>query len=295
MDIRKAKKRKSTYVDDYLEWKDPYGYVHPDFNLGFSASYRSSADSPNIQNFPKRQEEGQELRKFIVPSSGNELFSVDYNGNEIRGMACYSKDKELIEWLWRGEDLHRYWAAQIYKKKEKDVTKQERYNGKNCFVFREFYGSYYKPIAFDLGMSESWIRDIEKEFWDLFWRVREWQESCIEEYNRKGFVEMFYGFRRYAPLSRNQLFNSSVQGSSFHLVLEAIVRIGRFLREKKFRSKMIAEIHDNILFDVVPGEEVELVVGVTEIMENPFPEWSKIVPWEVDWEYGSNWRDMRRL
>jgi DNA polymerase-1 len=295
LQLRKLKKLKSTYIDNLLLYVDKGGYIHPEYNLSFVESYRSSSDSPNVQNLPKRTQEGKEIRRFIVPSPGNVLLSVDYKGMEINVLAMYSKDPVLVKWLREGKDLHRYWAARVFQKSEKEVTKEERYLTKNRVVFPFFYGSWYEPVSRHLGMSPDFVKKIEREFWEVLSGVRRWQDELVKFYELNGFIEMFYGFKRYAPLSRNQIYNTPIQGTAFHILLESIIRIDEWLEEEEMESKMIAEIHDNLMFDTCPGEEESLVENVTRIMTNPTQDWAKIVPLKVEWEIGENWRDMEAV
>ena len=284
-------KIKNTYIDNYIKFQDKNRYIHPDFSLAFARSFRSSAFSPGFHNITKSGEGS--IRKFICPSEGNILLSSDFSGIEISGLGAYSKDKNLIKQLDNGVDVHEFWAKKLYQKNK--VTEEERYNSKNGMFFPWVYGSWYEPIAKNLNMDVLFIKDLEEEFWSFYPEVKSWQQEVFNFYDKNGYVKYFLGFRRHEPLSKNQSVNTQIQGSSFHVMLDGMIRVMKFLKENNIKTKLIGEIHDEILFDTDPKEAKEVIKESTKILEHPSFEWTKTIPWKIEWAWGKNWGEMTKI
>lgn len=286
------------------------GFLYPSFHLDVARSYRSSSSEPNFQNIIKHDEEGAVIRMCIIPRKGNCLYEVDYGSQEVRVLACWSKDDKLIQFILDDFDMHAYWAEQIFNV-EKGGTKAKkfkvfRYTAKNQFVFPLFYGSYWKTIAAniydlfeDIGYSykgtyakwETHIRCCEDKFWHMFSGVRDRQLEAVEEYKRTGYIKMIgWGFERHGYMSRNVIFNSHIQGPAFHCLLWSIIQ--RDKERDKFETKMCGQIHDAIYFDGPPSEERIHTERVSEIMADDIRKdqpWI-IVPLVTEWEKGKeNW------
>jgi uracil-DNA glycosylase family 4 len=293
-------------VENYRRLLDPNNVVHPSFCMHTAATYRSSCSEPNAQNVFNHDEELQVFRKCVKPRPGNIFLEVDYSGMEVRGIGMLSKDEELERQLilmeeWDKEhpeggpnpwDTHRRWSAKVYEKVIEEVTKLERYAGKNGFVFPSFYGSIPSSIARyeDFrGIPEKHIRDIQEEFWAEYKGVRRWQKESIDYYNKYGGYLGPMGCKRPGPLSLFQLYNNNIQGLAFHLLLDALQRIDDEMIRRGMVSYAFIEIHDSITFDTVP-EEVEILVPLaTEIMTSKRFDWQRDVPLAVEWEAGTDW------
>jgi len=294
-EYRKASKVHDRVVE-YKRLIDPKGYVHPTYNLNVARSYRSSADRPNIQNVFKRDEEQKKFRECIVPSPGNLFLEADYDGLEVRVIAMVSKDKELTRQIIEGVDTHRKWAAKIFEKPESEITKFERYRGKNEFVFPSFYGATEDSIArFFPEKPKDHVKEVCRQFWREFHGVKEWQERTIADYKKNGYVELVTGARRPGPLSLNKLYNTPIQGPAFHLNLDALRRIDEEMLRRKMKSKLIIEVHDSITVDAAPDELEELVDLIEGIMTSKRFEWQGDVPLSVSWEIGENWYEMEEI
>jgi len=286
---------------NYRRVMDAACLVHPIFNLHTADTYRSSADSPNIQNVFKHDKELKKFRRIIVPTPGNILIEADYAALEVRVIAMASKDAELTRQIIQGVDTHRRWASEIYRKPEKNITKDERYEAKNGFVFASFYGAQPDSIARRFPMCpDGHIAYVQDKFWHEFYSVRSWQRYVIEQYRNCGFVEGMSGFRRYGPLTVNKLYNTPIQGPAFHLMLDALIKIEVALAERGLRSRPIFEVHDSVTIDTVPSEAEEVVQIVSAIMTAKRFDWQGIVPLAVEWEvtgYGekNNWYDLQEL
>jgi uracil-DNA glycosylase family 4 len=298
-------------VTNYRNVMDSKGYVHPSYNLNMADTYRSSCCDPNIQNVFKHDKELIIFRKAIVPSTGRILLEVDHAGMEVKGIAMASGDPELIRQIKEGVkwtkahpeggknpwDTHYRWAARVYSKPVDEVTKDERYVGKNGFVFPSFYGSIDKAVARSFPkISMEHVCQVQKEFWEEYHYVREWQNKVIHDYLKNGYVTALNGWRRVGPLTINQLYNNLIQGVSFHVLLQALIKIGIEFKRRKLMTEANSEVHDSILFNTVPEEHEEVINVATEIMCSKHYDFQRDIPLGVDWEIGlRNWYDMRPI
>ena len=316
VELRKLKKIRDTYLAQFRR-EIVNGKMYPVFNLHIARSYRSSSDSPNFQNIPVRDEEAKKVtRGGIIPSKGNRIAEIDYSSIEVRIAACYTKDPVLISYINDpSSDMHRDQAKEIFVLNDKQVTKKIRFYAKNCFVFPEFYGSYYRNCARNLwenvveggletgdGISvrehlkrvgirnykrfEDHVREVENNFWDRFRVFKEWQEYIVDFYRRKGYVEMFFGHRRTGYLTRNMVINTPIQGTAFHCLLWSFIRLNKIRKEEGWRTSLIGQIHDSIVFDLDPDEQEYVLDTTKRVMcedirkENPWI----IVPLDIEVE-----------
>jgi len=298
-------------VENYRRFMDPNAVVHPTFYMNTSATYRSSCVGPNAQNVFNHDEELQVFRKCVVPRPGNILLEADYSGMEVGGICMMSGDTELERQLilkkqltkenpdvvnpW---DTHRRWSSRIFEVDIEKVTKQQRYAGKNGFVFPGFYGSEPKAmVRYEdfRGISEKHLREVYDQFWEEYKDVRKWQKEQIKYYNLNGCYLGPMGCKRPGPLSLFQLYNNNIQGLAFHLLLDALQRIDDEMIKRGMKSWAFLEIHDSITFDVVPEELLDVVELSTEIMESKRFDWQRNVPLEVEWEAScTSWYDKNK-
>lgn len=285
----------------YQSLVDLAGYVHSNFNLFRVATYRSSSNDPNLQNVFKHDDELSVFRECIIPLDGYVFLECDYGSLEVRIIAMGSGDSELIRQLKEGVDMHRRWAAIMYDKPEDEITKEERYETKNCFVFASFYGSKPEPIARNMPqINRDHVFDVQRMFWEEYAGIKEWQERNMENYLKYGYLEGFSGFRANGPLSFTQLYNYPIQGPAFHLLLNGLSHIERGLVNGKF-SRMgiqtvpIIQVHDSITFNSKADEIPTVVPMVDEVMVKKYFDWQRDVPLILEWEVGRNWYDMGEL
>jgi len=325
--LRKLLKIRDTYIAQIVR-EVVNGKIHPSFNLHIARSYRSSCDRPNFQNIPVRDEESKRsIRTGIVPSSGWRLMDVDYSSLEVRIAACLSRDPELEKYIYDpATDLHRDQAMELFLLRKRQVNETLRFYAKNMYVFAEIYGSYWGsivqslwPLTLELNVGELTLRDhlrrkgirsssdfeehvrsVESRFWERFAVLREWQMSMMDKYMKKGYVEMPTGFRRGEFLDRNQVFNSPIQGAAFHCLLWSFIELNRIRRKEGWRTKLIGQIHDSIIFDLCP-EEQDYVLSITNwVMTERIREafgWVS-VPLKIEAkvsEIDGNWCDMRSV
>lgn len=310
---RRLKKIKD-YIDQYAR-EAVDGRIHPFFDLSTVSTYRSSSSRPNFQNIPKRDKEARlSVRKGIVPSKGRKISSADYKGIEVRVMAMYSYDPVLIKYIHDPTtDMHRDQAEAIFALPEEEITSDIRHIGKNCFVFPQFYGDYYiacakscweesKKLKTKSGVNvhdhlsklgikgpqtfELHMKEVEDRFWDTLRVTKEWRDSVVDFYQRKGYVETFFGFRRSGYLRRNQIVNMPVQATAFHLLLYSYIHLHNISKEKKWETYLLGQIHDELLYDLIPEEEEEVYNCTNDVMcKWPMEDFPWInVPLEIEFE-----------
>jgi len=316
LEYRKWDKLKNYLEQFSREIKD--GFIHPVFRLENVATFRSSSSNPNFQNIPKRDEKIKRIvRSLLIPREGNKLVEYDYKSMEVNVSACYNKDPELIRYIENpSSDLHRDMAKELFLKD--DVTKEERYLAKNGFVFPEFYGSWYGNLYEDIwkrlpdgtrehlekeGIKnvedfEDHLEMVEYRFWNEKFRVfKEWREEILSSYKKKGYLDMYTGFRCYGPMRKNEVINYLIQGSAFHCLLWTLIQVSRKMK-KMDKSYIIGQIHDSIVMDVCPEDEEEIdywiwYYGTKKIREH----WDWIiVPLTIEKEYSEingNWGNMK--
>jgi DNA polymerase-1 len=296
MEREKLNKLVNTYLINIELYMGGDSRLHPDFWLHTARSFRSSSSKPNFQNFPKHYEigddlEASEIRAVFIPSHPDwELRSVDYGGNELRGLWMLSRDVQLEADINSGMNLHRYWASQLYEKPEDEISKDEYYEAKNKFVFRSFYGGSYEAAAKDMDLSPFLVEDCQTRLFARYNRVKRWQEETISNYEKNGYVTLRTGFRSEGPMEREAIINRAIQGTSFHKLLHSCNEIEEL---KGFDTIAVAQIHDDILFDGPKSERTKHTKAVSDIMINLPWDWSKGIMEEVEWMAGPNWRDMK--
>ena len=288
-------KHLTTYIEPFLALRDSNDMLHPAFTLHTAASYRSSSRGPNAQNIPHRGQFAGEVRKCIIPKY-DYLLERDYSGMEVRIVASVSGDINLITDLENDVDLHRLWASRIYEISEDEVTDEQRFIAKNQFVFPKFYGQNWKiQCNPPLSLPSRKARRLDRMFWKRYSGVSKWQAKMLEDYRRKGYIELVSGFRRNGPLDILQIGNTPVQGAAFHVLLENGARLWREMNYRKMTSHMIAEIHDSLVFDIVEDELEEIVELGNEILDE-LPDWlPNAVPLKGDWSIGKSWGSMEKI
>ncbi|MCF0166040.1 MAG: DNA polymerase I [Bacteroidales bacterium] len=300
LSFRALKKMLSTYIEPLPGLIDPKdGRIHTTFHQALTATGRLSSSKPNLQNIPIRTELGREIRRAFVPSGeGRVIVSADYSQIELRLMASMCSDPDMIAAFRAGEDVHRSTAAKIYKLKPEEVSKEQRSTAKTAN-----FGIIYGISAFGLSqrlripMKEAkWLIDQYFEHYPL---IKKYIDGVLEQARKDGWVETMFHRRRYLPMinssnktvrsvaERNAI-NAPIQGSAADIIKIAMVRVDKALRSGGLKSRMILQVHDELVFDV-PEEELEVLVAlVKREMENVV---SLPVPLTVEVDCGSNWLD----
>ncbi len=296
---RRLSKLKNTYVDALPPLVNPRtGRIHPTFHQLGAATGRVSATQPNVQNIPIRSPEGVRIREAFVPAEGCRLLSADYSQVELRILAHYSGDERLIESFQRGEDVHRRTAAEVAGIAPEAVSGEQRARAK-AINFGIIYGSSAFGIANQLGIATGEAQATIDAYFARYQGVRRFLDRTIEEARREGFVRTLLGRRRYLPdlASRNRALknaaermavNTVIQGSEADLVKKAMVEVDADLAAAGLRSRLILQVHDELVFEVPEREVEELRRRSPERMQGVLP---LRVPLVVDIGVGSNWRE----
>ena len=298
LDYRAVSKLKSTYVDKLPQCIDPRdGRVHTTFQQALTETGRLSSDNPNLQNIPIRTDRGKPIRAaFVAADADHLLVSADYSQIELRMMAALSGDETMIDAFRHDADIHAATAARVYGIDEKDVTREQRSHCKQV-SFGIIYGISAFGLAQRLGIARHQADGLIRAYFEMFPGVRRFMDETIERARRDGYVSTLLGRRRplrdiasrnatvRAAAERNAV-NTPVQGSAADLVKLAMVRVHAALRERSLRSRLVLQIHDELLLDCPKGEVAEVSDLVKDAMENAIP---LAVPLKVDVGSGPDW------
>ncbi|TVP46033.1 MAG: DNA polymerase I [Mongoliibacter sp.] len=270
LEYRQIVKLKSTYVDALPTMINPKtGRVHTTYNQFVAATGRLSSINPNLQNIPIRTERGREIRKAFVPRDENHvLFAADYSQIELRIMAAFSKDESMIEAFKNGRDIHATTAAKIFQVPLDEVTSDMRRKAKTA-NFGIIYGISAFGLAQRLNISRTEAKEIIDAYFKEFPAVKGYMDSCIDKAKKDEYVETILGRRRYLRdiNSRNQTMrgfaernaiNAPIQGSAADMIKIAMINVHQWMKKENLKSKMILQVHDELVFDAVK-EEVELL------------------------------------
>ncbi|MCF8240301.1 MAG: DNA polymerase I [Melioribacteraceae bacterium] len=300
LDYRQAAKLKSTYADALPKLIHPKtGRVHTTFNQTVASTGRLSSLDPNLQNIPIRTELGKEIRKAFVPRNSDYIIlSADYSQIELRIMASICKDEGLMKAFQNGEDIHRSTAAQVFMVKPEEVTPDMRRKAKEV-NFGILYGIGPFGLKNRLGITQNHAKEIIDTYFNTFKNVKSYMDSSIEQAREKGYAETLLGRRRHLKNinSNNRVLrqfeervaiNMPIQGTAADMIKLAMIKIHGKFRELKCLSRMVLQVHDELLFDIHKSELENLKPIIKEQMENSLP---LAVPVEVEMGIGDNWLD----
>ncbi len=297
LEFRKIKKLLSTYVNALPELINPNtGRIHTTYNQTVTATGRLSSTNPNLQNIPIRNDDGREIRKAFIPAEGNSFFSADYSQIELRIVANISHDEALVEAFLAGEDIHRATAAKIFHEDIAAVTDDQRRKAKTA-NFGMIYGISAFGLSERLQIARGEAKQLIEDYFATFPGVRKFMDESVEQAKAKGYVVTLFGRRRMLPdiASRNAVvrgyaernaINAPIQGTAADIIKIAMNRIFRRFGAEGVKSKMILQVHDELNFDVVPGEEQTVARIVKEEMEAAY---CGTVPLIADCGTGTNW------
>ena len=303
---REPNKVISTYIDSVSSDSEnvfPDGMLHPIISTTTVFSWRTSSDSPNIQNFPKRDEERKEVRSQVKSSDQNMMVvSFDYAGIQARNVAMESKDKKLVEAYWHNYDIHSDWRERIVKKFPKWIPKSKlqdevamkhyRYLSKNKFVFPAFFGAQSFTLSEGLGIPKKECEELREEFFDEFVDIKKWHEALDKYYYENGYVKGLSDYHCRAPLSSNQRINLPIQSDESCIVMDAMSRLSE-MEDPRYQPML--EVHDDLTF-LWPKKEIEkrAEIVIKTLITVPF-KWANIVPIEVEMSVGPDWINMKEV
>ncbi|HLU45184.1 MAG TPA: DNA polymerase I [Natronosporangium sp.] len=293
---RDVARLKST-VDGLLKSVSPDGRIHTTFYQTVAATGRLSSTDPNLQNVPIRTEEGRRIRRAFVVGSGYEaLLTADYSQIEMRIMAHLSGDQTLVEAFRAGRDFHAVTAASVFGVPADEVTPDQRRKIK-AMNFGLAYGLSAYGLSQQLQISTAEARELMEEYFRIFGRVRDYLQQVVEAARRDGYTETMLGRRRYLPdlnsdnrqrreMAERMALNAPIQGSAADIIKLAMLRIDTALRTAQMRSRMLLQVHDELVFEVAPGEQEQLTALVREQMSGAY---TLSVPLEVAVGVGPDW------
>ncbi|MBW6458019.1 MAG: DNA polymerase I, partial [FCB group bacterium] len=298
LEFRMLSKLRSTYVDALPELVNPETKrIHGSFNQTVAATGRLSSSNPNFQNIPIRTEEGREIRKaFRAQEKGWQILSADYSQVELRIMAHLSGDANLLKAFGRDADIHTHTAATVFNIEEKNVTPDMRRTAK-VINFGIMYGAGSHRISQELNIGYGEAGAIIKAYFERYTGVKEYIERTVAECKERGFVSTLYGRIRSIPdinsenrnlqeAAKRAAINMPVQGSAADIIKIAMIRIHEKMKALNMHSKMILQVHDELIFEVAPGEMESLRELVKINMESA----AKLkVDLKVDIGTGVNW------
>jgi DNA polymerase I len=301
LDYRQLTKLKGTYIDALpLLIRPETGRVHTTFNQAGAATGRLSSSNPNLQNIPIRTEEGREIRSAFVPEPGWELVTADYSQIELRLLAHMSEDPVLVESFTNNEDIHTRTAAEVFKVDPRMVDANMRRSAK-AVNFGIVYGQTPFGLAQQLCIDRKEAELYIRRYFERYAGVREFIDRTIVEVRKTGVAKTLLGRRRPIPdmQSRNPAarsfaertaVNTPLQGTAADLIKMAMIRIARLLEQQRRRSRMLLQVHDELVFEAPPEEKDELKQLVRREMESVY---SLNVPLLVEVGSGPNWRDAK--
>ncbi len=300
LNFRELSKLKSTYVDALPAIVNPKtGRIHTSYAQAVAVTGRLSSTNPNLQNIPIRSERGREVRKAFIPRDPSRiLVSADYSQIELRVVAAISGDPNMCDAFKQGKDIHTATAAKVYGIAEAEVTKEQRYKAKSV-NFGIIYGQGAFGLAENLGISRTEAKEIIDNYKKEFPNIQLYMDEQINKAKEQGFVETLMGRKRWLRdinssnftvrgFAERNAINSPIQGSAADMIKLAMIKIHREMKKKHWESKMILQVHDELVFDAVESELPalkELILScMTTAMELP-----NGVPVEAEIGQGKNW------
>ena len=299
MDFRGLAKLKSTYVDALPKLINPKdGRLHTQFNQALTATGRLSSSNPNLQNIPIKTEDGREIRKAFIPRDNNHLLlAADYSQIELRLIAELSNDQAMLDAFINGQDIHTATAAKVYNVELASVTPDQRRNAKTV-NFSIIYGAGATNLSKNLGISRLDAKDLIDQYFIQFSGLKKYMDDAVKYARDNGFVKTLLGRKRYlrdinsrngmirSHAERNAI-NTPVQGTAADMIKIAMVNIHQSIKDADLQSRMILQVHDELVFDVHKSEVEILSSIVLDKMKNAIPNLK--VPIEVGIGIGDNW------
>ena len=291
-------KLKNTYVDALPnEVNKNTGRIHTTYSQAVAATGRLSSNNPNLQNIPIRTERGKQVRKAFIPRNENyTLVAADYSQIELRIIAALSEDESMIESFKRGEDIHASTAAKVFNVPLKDVTREQRSDAK-AVNFGIIYGQGAFTLAQQLKKSRAEAKELIDNYYNSFPKLKQYISNQVDFARENGYVETILGRRRYLKNinshnaivrsgdERNAV-NAPIQGSAADIIKIAMINIQKLLTEGNYKTKMLLQVHDELVFDMHNNELDTLSPLILQEMENAF---KFSVPLTVDLGKGQNW------
>lgn len=291
----------STYVEALPRMVNPgTGRIHTSFNQALAATGRLSSNNPNLQNIPIRTKEGAKVREAFIPRDENYvLLSADYSQIELRLIAEISQDQAMLDAFIENKDVHKATASKVFGVPYEEVTKDQRYRAKTV-NFSIIYGAGATNLSRQLEIKRSEASELIQQYFAQYTGIKSYMETTVSNARDKGYVTTLMGRRRYLrdinsksslekSLAERMAINTPIQGSAADLIKMAMINIHRYLGENGLGTRMILQVHDELIFDV-PKIEIEMIKpAIKNLMENAMP--GLKVPILVEMGEGNNWRE----
>jgi DNA polymerase I len=300
LEYRQLRKLKSTYVDPLPTMTDRIdGRIHTNYMQTVTATGRLSSNNPNLQNIPIRTDKGKEIRKAFIPRNEEfTLMAADYSQIELRIIAALSKDNNMIEAFSSGQDIHKATAAKVFNVSLEEVTRDQRSAAK-AVNFGIIYGQSAFGLAQNLNISRTEAKSIIDAYFEQYSTIKTYMDGAVSQARDKGYVETIMQRRRYLPdinsanavvrgFAERNAVNAPIQGSAADIIKMAMVSVYQAMKQHPLKSKMILQVHDELVFDVHKSEMDLMKKLVEEAMENAV---KLVVPMEVELQFGENWLD----
>lgn len=300
LEYRQLTKLKSTYADGLAGCIAADGRIHSSFNQTITATGRISSTEPNLQNIPVRMELGRLIRKVFIPADGFVFVDADYSQIELRVLAHMSGDEKLIEAYRQAEDIHRITASQVFHVPFEEVTALQRRNAK-AVNFGIVYGISSFGLSQDLSISTKEAKEYIERYFETYPGIKGFLEGLVAGAKEQGYVMTMFGRRRPIPELKSSNFmqrsfgervamNSPIQGTAADIIKIAMIRVHDRLKEEKMRSRLILQVHDELLIEAAEEEAEQVEQILAEEMQQAV---QLTVPLEIDMHRGANWYEAK--
>ena len=296
LEYRQLSKLKSTYADGLTQYISEDGRIHGTFNQTITATGRISSTEPNLQNIPIRMEMGKKIRKVFIPKDGYVFIDADYSQIELRILAHMSGDEKLIAAYNSSEDIHRATAAEVFNTPIDEVTPLQRSNAK-AVNFGIIYGKGAFSLGQDLGISRKEAEEYINAYFARYPKIKTFMEDTIKNGTKNGYVSTLWNRRRNMPELQSSNFmqraageraamNMPIQGTAADIIKLAMIKVHRALQEGGYRSRLILQVHDELLIEAYKEEKDAVAKILKENMEHAA---DLLVPLDVDVHEGASW------
>ena len=300
LEYRQYTKLKSTYADGLANYIQDDGRIHGKFNQTITATGRISSTEPNLQNIPVRMELGRLIRKVFVPKEGCVFVDADYSQIELRILAHCSGDEQLIQAYREARDIHRMTASQVFHVPFDEVTDLQRRNAK-AVNFGIVYGISSFGLSQDLSISRKEAAQYIEHYFESYPGIKTFLDKCVSDAKEKGYAETLYGRRRPMPELKSSNFmkrsfgervamNAPIQGTAADIIKIAMIHVNEELKKRNLKSRMILQVHDELLIEADERELEEVQQILQDKMEHAA---ELLVPLSVDMHTGKNWYEAK--
>ena len=301
LDYRQLMKLNSTYIEGLKPYINPKTKrIHSFFHQTITATGRISSTEPNLQNIPTRFELGKRVRKVFKPENGKVYLDADYSQIELRVLAHISGDEHMIQAFKEGQDIHKQAASKVFKTPINEVTKEQRSNAK-AVNFGIVYGISDFGLGEQLGISRKLAKRYITEYLEQYSGIKAFMEKITEEAKEKGYVETLFHRRRYIPELKSNNYmvrqfgsraamNTPIQGTAADIMKIAMIKVYRELKRRNLKSKIVLQVHDEMMLEVLPEEKEEIKIMMKEAMETAA---SLNVPLIAEISEAENWYECK--